>query len=156
MNQLVIDANVLEHANNTAEPRQESSIKLIEHLLASDELIYVDQGFDVSEAANRSSIWSEYLKRLPQGMLGRVLITELAISHRIREHPNSVDHAIRKKIVKTVRKPMDGLYLKIASKTQDRLFISHDFEDFDIRKRKYFKKEIKVLVIEASDYLDEW
>ncbi|MBK9175848.1 MAG: hypothetical protein IPM46_05810 [Flavobacteriales bacterium] len=153
MVELVIDANVLEHANNTAEARQASSINLIEHLLASDELMFLDEGFNVTEASNRSTIWSEYMARLAPGMLGRDLIITLATSGRVREHTKGVSTNVRRTIEKSVRKTKDRLYLKVASKTSDRILVSHDFEDFSKEKRKFFKKEIEVHVLEASDYL---
>ena len=57
---IVVDTNVLAHAGNPDEARQQSSIDLVVALKAGKTSICVDAGFHLDESKNRSHIAVEY------------------------------------------------------------------------------------------------
>jgi len=61
---IVLDTNVLMHAENSQEARCEQSGNLLQAPKICTTKLCVDEGFDLNESRNRSQIGSEYLKHL--------------------------------------------------------------------------------------------
>ena len=81
---LVVDTDVLMHAENEESAKRDASRQLIGGILESETALCFDTGFDVDEARNRSGIAGEYFEHLPHGSLGLALVYECALSGRIR------------------------------------------------------------------------
>lgn len=148
---LVIDTNVLVHANNEKEKRQQESFDLLTYLIGSTESIYLDEGFDLNETLNKSYIGYEYLKHLKFGMLGYVLITVLAQSKRIREVPDKVHAHTSKCINQCMQNNHDRVFIKVTINSPDKVLVTHDFTDFSKSKRKHLKKTVGIDILVASD-----
>lgn len=100
---LVIDTNVLMHANNSKEERQEDTIKFLKKLLASDTFICVDEGFDPDEAKNKSKIIGEYYQYLAVGSFGHVKVAfnskdKMFVSHDVAHFSPEVKKELHKKL----------------------------------------------------------
>src|SRR5689334_4111585 len=126
---LVIDTNVLLHAENHAEQRQAAALELIQCLLASNIAICVDEGFDPDQARNRSAIAGEYLLRLRFGSIGLNLVSTLASTGRVRQLPRRPETAKARRINQLLRNTYDRAFLGVACNSQDKILVSHDFED---------------------------
>ncbi len=148
---LVVDTNVLVHANNPEELRQEYSINLINYLLSSTEVICIDEGFDFNEAVNSSYIGYEYLLNLKNGMLGYTLISILAQTKRISEISRNTSSHVTKAINQCTVNKHDRVFIKVTINSNNKVLISHDFMDFDTNKRKHLKKTFKIDVLVAED-----
>jgi predicted nucleic acid-binding protein len=148
---IIIDTNVLVHANNKNEIRQQASIDMIKYLLDSEELLCIDQGFSFNEAQNRSFIGYEYLKHLKIGMLGYIFISTIAQRKRIKQVAKNADAAISRKINKCMSNIRDRTYLNVAYNSSDKILVTHDYSDFSISKRKYINKEFEIKVFDATD-----
>ena len=146
---IVIDTNVFAHADNPQEHRQRDAVELLEALLACDTLLVVDEGLDADEARNRSAIWREIGSVMTPNSFAFYFCQTLLSSGRVAEVSRKVDVAIARKINQCVRKPMDRTFLRVAYNTDERILISHDFEDFQVRKRRFLEQAISVLVVEA-------
>ena len=149
---LVIDTNVLVHASNPGESRQQECIDLINYLLESSEQICLDEGFDFSENLNKSHIGYEYIKHLKHGMLGHVLIVSMAQSKRVVEVSKTVPAGIAGKINQSIVNKHDRVFIKVALNSESRILISNDFTDFSKSKRKHIRKEIGVQVVVPNEY----
>ena len=148
---LVIDTNVLVHANSDEEKRQQSSIDLITYLLSSSEVICVDMGFDLNEALNTSYVAYEYLKHLKYGMLGYTLIVALAQNRRIIEVPRNTPAHTTRKINQCMSNNHDRVFVKVAINSSNKTLVSHDFTDFAVSKREYLNKIFNIEVLVAAD-----
>jgi len=84
---VVIDTNVLVHADNPMEARSAASRSLLQGLLGVNTVLCVDEGYDPDEPRNRSRIGSEYRQNLRFGSLGLAVLVHLAGQGRIRTLP---------------------------------------------------------------------
>ena len=154
LDDLVVDTNVLMHADDPRQPvQQEQARALLDRLLDAPTVLAVDEGFDVNSSRNRSQIGHEYLRNLTGASLGMQVIASLASNDRVRVTPRKVDQAIKKRINQLVRKKTDRSFLAVACNTESRTFCSHDFQDFQKAKRKTIAKDLTVHVCEAVDAL---
>lgn len=152
---IVIDTNILLHANNPGYPGQASCIEFLDNIQASTELLCLDEGFHTDEAKNRSLIGSEYLQKLrTPGTRGRLFVEAMFRSQRCKEVPVKVEQRVLKVINQSIRteKARDKTFLRVAVNSVDKVFVSHDSEDFDKARRKFFDKTIGVRIIACTEY----
>ncbi|WP_417196548.1 hypothetical protein [Bizionia sp.] len=151
MADIVLDTCTLVHANDENSEHQESSIELITSMLGNDLNVAVDEGFDMIDSNNSSYIGLEYTKHLIPGMLGFSLIQTLAINGRFNFVPNKVIQGTKKYIDRIIKNKKDRHFLRVAFNSDDKLLISHDFTDYQVAKRKSIKKDIKVIILTATE-----
>lgn len=145
---IVIDTNVLEHADNGQEERRLSSIKLIDHLRNTKEIVlYVDQSLDI----NNSYVLSEYFERLKPGMYGHTMLIELLQQNRVTPLNRTVVGNVMSKIKQWVHKVTDVAFARITYKSAEKILVSHDYEDFPRKARKFLRNELNIEVIEAAE-----
>lgn len=149
---IVLDTNVLVHATTGDAKFQGMSIKLLEYLNGSTELICVDEGFSI-EDDNSSLIGSEYFKHLKNGMIGYSFVVSILQSRRIKECPAGIPAHVSQKVNQCIshEKPRDKTFIRIAFNSIDKVLVSHDYEDFDSKKRKYIKREFGVCIVDADE-----
>jgi hypothetical protein len=151
---VVIDTNVLMHAQNPAEERCADSRRLLESLLAAATMLCVDEGFADSEAANRSHIGTEYLQTLRAGSLPLVIIAVLGTQGRIRQVPKCTPQRVAKRINQLLRNKADRIFLSVAFNSGEKTLVSHDYKDFQVPKRRDIAGELGVNVTEAGPCAD--
>ena len=149
---LVVDTCTLVHANSDTK-YQESSIDLIDKLLANQTLIIVDEGFDLNETDNKSYIGLEYIKHLAPGMLGYSLLQYIALNKRFKFVSNKVPNATKNRIEQLIRNKKDRMFLRVSLNSDERKLISHDYTDYQKNKRKTIKQEMNIDVIDASEII---
>lgn len=147
---VVVDTNVILHADNKNEQRRAASIKFLKTLVDSKTKICVDNGFYLIESKNRSLIGQEYLNHLVSGTLGYAVITELALYGRINMVSRKVENKISRSINKLISNKSDRTFLKVAYNSIDKVLASHDYCDFDANKRQQIKKIFNVIVDSAD------
>lgn len=148
---LVVDTNVLCHAQNPAEERFQAAQELLSALLECATDICVDEGFDLDETKNRSFICSEYLRRLVPGSAGFHFLVFVATHKRVKQLPRRPEPRAKKFVERVIRKKPDRIFLGVACNTLSMTLVSHDLEDFDPAKRVAIRRELGVAVIEASE-----
>ncbi len=151
---LVLDTNVLVHAENPEEPRQAASIALITRLRSATTVACIDPGFSVNQAQNKSLIGAEYLKHLRAGSPGLALIAFLAANGRISAVSRDVDLKTKREIIRMVRNKRDRTFLFVTINSVDRTLASHNFKDMQKDKRKFIRTEYGVAIIEAVNCLN--
>ena len=152
MNEIVIDTNVLMHAENPTENFMKDSIDFLSKLIDSNIKICVDEGFDATESKNKSKIYSEYLNNLNYGSFGSTAITLLAQTDRILEKPKKVSNNIGQLINRCVYDKEDRIFTKIAVQSVCKILVSHDHKHFPENVRKCLKKRIDLDIINADQY----
>ena len=153
MEDIVIDTNVLMHASNPQEALSGAARQLIHLLLNGTTKIVVDEGFSSDEAKNQSAIGREYLDKIRHGSIAFALIIQLVSEHRITSVKKSAGHKHKKIICQMVRKPVDRIFLSVACNSQERVLVSHDFEDFSEPKRAVFRRVLKIAILRADNVL---
>lgn len=148
---IVLDTNILVHAHNVEELRNDDCIALVQQMTTCATHLCVDEGFDLNEANNRSVIGSEYIKHLGYGTVGHALITRLASSLRVKYVSPRVPPDVSKQIVQQVPKGADRTFLKIAFNSQDKTLASHDFNDISKDVRTRLRKSIGLQIVDAQD-----
>ena len=145
LDDLVLDTNVMLHAENPNEPRRQGSRDLLEGLLRCKTSLRIDEARD-------SLIIGEYRQKLRPGMLATVVVAKLAAEKRVLpvEKPS---RKIKNFTLQTLRKPMDRVFLRVAAMSEDKVLVTHDFEDFQTKKRVDIKRKLGVRVLEASECL---
>ena len=154
LNDLVVDANVLAHAANPAEPRFGAAIHLAHEILNSDVIICVDENFSLDSAKNRSRIGHEYLEFLQFGSLGFMVIATLAEVMRIKEVPRGVNQRVRQFVNQNVRDPTDHVYIYVAHNSDDQTLVSHDFRHLPPHVRNLLSREIEVNIVDSEICVD--
>lgn len=148
---MVIDTNVLMHADDPRESRQADAIELLSRLLDCETVLAIDEGFDLDPALNRSLIGGEYFENLTPSSFASEALAHLAQSMRTKSVSRSLDAGTRKKINRLVRKPRDRTFLLVAHKSDEQILCSHDYEDFQKSKRPDIKSKLGVVVAEAGE-----
>ena len=146
---IVLDTNVLVHAENPAEQRCEASRCLLQRMLLVDTHLCVDEGFHLIEAMNRSRISSEYLGHLRFGSMGFAVVAQLAAAGRIKVLSPKPGAAVAKRIRQLIRNTTDRVFLAVSYASNEKLLVSHDYVDFQETKRETLRREFGVAVIEA-------
>jgi predicted nucleic acid-binding protein len=153
LHDIVIDTNVLMHAENPNEVRSESAAKLIRTLLSCRAKLCVDEGFAIEESRNRSLIAGEYLERLRAGGVGLAFIVHLARNGRVSEVSSKVEQSLARFLTRRVSDKRDRTFLRVAANAHDRLMTSHDFSDLPLGKRREIRSISGIRILDAAGTL---
>ena len=152
---IVIDTNVLEHADNPTEKRQSHCKALLDYISgATGMILYIDDGFDINEARNSSKIWSEYIERLPPGSAGHSFLLLLSGLQQIDTLSKVVSSSISKKIRQKVHDSSDIVFAKVTHNSPGKILVSHDFTHFSNASRKFLEDAIGIQIIDAKEYME--
>lgn len=149
---IVVDTNVLMHASDSKQAKQQDSIDLLNYLTKSTELICVDSGFTWDDS-NRSLIGAEYRKHIKNGMLAYAFLVKIFSSKRNKELAlSTVPPNITKKVNQCIshKKPRDKTFLKVAYLSSSKTLVTHDQEDFNYKKRKHLSDTFGVSALDAE------
>lgn len=152
---VVIDTNVLMHAQNPDEPRFSDARQLIEHMLGCTALLCVDRGFDVHPARNQSKIGAEYLDKLQPGSLGFTLVVTLVEARRLRQTDRLPPPDVSRAINQLIRNRRDRTFVGVPYNSTERMLVSHDYQDFQPAKRGLIRRKLGVRVIDAATCLPD-
>lgn len=147
---LVVDTNVLLHADDPRQSQQTVAYNLLQDLLSCGTALCVDDGFDIDEARNASLIGGEYFERLSATHTATAVIAHLFATGRVKFVSRSVPTPVKKCIEQCVRKKRDRTFLAVAHNSTERILCSHDFEDMQEAKRKHLKSTTAVVVLAAA------
>lgn len=154
LSDITIDTNILMHANNTNEIKQGDCIALLNYLLASSEMICIDEEVNI----DKSRILHEYVDKLrTHGTTGRNFIEKIFKQKRFKPISKRTDHRITKIINQHINrnKQTDKIFIKITYNSIDKTLVSHDFEDFHKNNRKILKRMMNINILEAKDIIRE-
>lgn len=148
---VVIDTNVLMHADDPRQAHQADALGLLEDMLKGTTALCVDTGFDMESSKNTSRIGHEYLERLSASSTGYYVLTHLASSDRLRPVSAKAPQAVKKCIEQCVRNARDRTFLAVAHNSTDRTLCSHDLQDMQVKKRAHLKKAAEVLILGSAE-----
>jgi hypothetical protein len=149
-NDVVLDTNLLMHADDERQPHQEACAKLLADLRSGDTALCVDEGFDPDESKNRSLIGGEYYERLTATHTATGLIAYLFANGRVRLLPTKTPVAVKKCIEQCVKTKRDRTFLAVAHNSEEQVLGSYDYQDMQPKKRKHIESGTGVRVLDAS------
>lgn len=147
---LVVDTNVLMHADDPRQAHQADALGLLTDLVEGTTVICVDEGFDVDEAKNASLIGGEYFARLTAAHTATAVLAHLFAGGRIAMRSRSVGPAIKKCIEQSVRTKRDRTFLFVTHNSAEALFCSHDYRDMQRAKRRMLRDRAGIRIMGAA------
>ncbi len=151
LDDLVIDTNVLLHADDPRQKHQADAYALLQKILSGGPDLCVDDGFDIDPARNQSLIGGEYLERLAGASTGSQFLAHLFSTDRIRFVPRKVPRAVKQSIEQCVRNKRDRTFLAVAHNAVEHVLCSQDFVDMSAKKRKHLGAVARVAVLQVAD-----
>jgi len=150
-NDIVLDTNVLCHADNAASPQHLGSQALLWWMLGSRAKWVLDDQGKSQPNPLTSILYSEYRSSLaPQGFALNVFVRCLGTDRvTFARRPCHADQQAIRKLVP--RKASDRAVLGAAIATMDRLLVSNDLDDFDENVRLAASSNWCVAIVEASE-----
>ncbi len=148
---VVVDTNVFRHAANPKDDYWHPSLTFLKVLLDADTLLCVDKGFHLSCGEHKSVVGYEYHEHMRFGSIGLEVLKKLAVQQRIKQVPRRAPQQIARRINQLIRSKKDRVFLGVAYNSCDKTLVSHDFTDFQVRKRPVIKRKIGVLVGTAAE-----
>ena len=133
---IVIDTNVLMHANNPSSGRQQQAVELISAMLGASTALCLDAVFVGDLAQPKSSlIEHEYMENLGAPSIGSEFLIRMASTGRIVRLPRTVEEDARQWINRQIGNPRDRTFIRVTVNSSERVLVSHDFQDFptDVR-----------------------
>lgn len=151
---LVLDTNVLSHADNPASSSQQSALEVIEWMRDSTVFWILDDNGKNQPDPFTSQLYAEYTQTLsPMGASLQLFIACLA-GGRIRFAPRPGE-ALRNNVRKLVPKnKKDQVILGATAGTEDKVLVSNDEDDFHTAARKDIHKKLAVTILRSEDFFD--
>lgn len=146
---VTVDTNVFMHACNPKEARYTDSVDFVNSLLGSIAKLAIDPGFSTDPALNASLIGGEYLAKLVPGSLPHYAVAHLALNGRISICAKSLAPQQAQKLNQMVANRRDRTFVKVAANSQSLHFVSHDYTDFGVKKRKAIRADFGVEMTDA-------
>lgn len=149
---IVIDTNVFVDATNPNVTRFGDSVNFLTRLISAgvNTDLKVDPGFSLNEARNGSRIVTEYRKHVSHGSVAAAVLARLFGSGRVKSVSSMPDHSVRRKINQIIRNKNDRVFLRVSISTDEKILVSHDYVDFQKKKRVFIKKKFAVDIVESS------
>jgi predicted nucleic acid-binding protein len=155
MNDIVIDTCTLVHADNPESEYFEHSVKFINKMVANSFFCTVDEGFTLDESTHSSYIALEYIKHLRPTSLGYYLISHIAQNMRFNFVSNKVPKKDKNLMEQKIKNKKDIHFLRVTYNSTKKILASHDFTDYQKKKRKFIKKELGICIVTAEEINDE-
>lgn len=151
---IVLDTCTLVHADNPKCEYYQYSVELINKMFQNTTLVTVDDGFTFDESTNQSYIGLEYIKHLKPGTLGYALVVHLATNLRISFVSNVIPNQQKNYIEQIIRNKKDRMFLRVALNSDEKTLASHDYTDYQKKKRKTIKSQLGVYIVTAEEVND--
>ena len=148
---IVIDTNVLMHADNVSSGRDKEAVDLLVAMLSSNTALCLDVASGGEEYSGSSLIRQEYSERLDGGGLGTQFVTQMASEGRISYVSREVEAGIRKWINQSIGNTRDRTFVRAAINSSEKVLASHDYLDFRASVRKELWKKVQVDVLDAGE-----
>jgi predicted nucleic acid-binding protein len=152
---IVIDTCTLVHADNPESDYFEHSVEFINKMLGNSVLCTVDEGFTFDETTHSSYIALEYIKHLRPSSLGYYLIIHIAQNMRFSFVTNKVPKKDKNLMEQKIRNKKDIHFLRVAYNSTEKVLASHDFTDYQKKKRQFLKKELGICIVTAEEIKDD-
>lgn len=147
---LVLDTNVLVHADNPNTANFKPARKFLNGLLNSTTNLCLDKGFSSNRADNRSIIMGEYFDNISHGTIGYVIVQTLAANDRIRGVDKKASQHDRNIINQKIYDKSDRIFVKVTLNTMEHVFVSHDFKHFPDDLRVSLNSDIGINIYDCG------
>ena len=148
---LVVDTNVLLHAENPEEDCFAAAIDLLEEILGSETRLCVDNRFDLDKGRNRSMIGWEYLNHLRFGSYAFTFLATMLREQRVIGVPRFPERRRKRIIFRLVGPSRDRTFVGVTCNSHENVLVSHDFRDFGRTKRSTLDRLLGVTVCCSVD-----
>lgn len=148
---VVIDTNVLSHADNEAMAERLASVAVLQWMSAGEQKWVVDDQGRVQPDPMTSVLISEYMTTLAPQSYGRAVFIQCMQTQRLAFAPRP-DRQTRELIQRLVpRNPKDRAVLGAAAGSTDRVLVSNDLSDFTDEVRDEADVALGVLILTADE-----
>lgn len=152
---VVLDTNVLSHADNPGSSYQASARYVLDWVRTSEVLWVLDDNGKSQPDPHTSQLFLEYKQTLPPMGASIQLFAFCLAGGRVRFAPRP-DQAIRDNIRRLVpRNRKDQVILGAATGSTDKVLVSNDESDFSAAVRKKAQRQLSVKILKAEELVDE-
>ena len=148
---IVIDTNVLMHADNVSSGRDKEAVGLLVAMLSSKTVLCLDVASGGKDDPDSSLIRQEYSDSLDGGGLGSHFVTQMVNEGRISYVSREVQAGVGRWINQRIRNKRDRTFVRAAINSSEKVLASHDYLDFGASMRKDLSKHIQVDVLDAGE-----
>lgn len=141
---IVVDTNVLMHAENPASEQQHHAVLLLRHIDQSNTLLCLDES---------QRILGEYFEQLSNKSVAKGFLKKWLSSNQYVAVKLDLNPADRRWIGNNIGDALDRIFLKATCVSSNRDLVSHDFEDFSLRMRARIQKRLRVSIQTAQQYM---
>jgi hypothetical protein len=158
MNDIVIDTNVLLHSENKEISYYQSANETLKLVLQRDLYICVDDVFSIDESRNTSVIGHEYFTHIRHGTYAYYFLLDRLNNNKIKPIIKKNHVNVKRELSKMIKKGEiknrhDITFIIVAYGSEDKIFVSNDYEDFNKENRKYISKKFQVSIFDSGEYV---
>ena len=147
---IVIDTNVLMHADNVSSGRDKEAFGLVQAMLASQTVLCLDVQSSRGEDDPRSSLIRQEYREHLDGLGGR-FVAHMVDEGRVKYVAREVDKDVSRWINQRIPNKRDRTFVKVAINSIESVLASHDYSDFSASTRKDLSKRVQVDVLDAGE-----
>jgi len=150
---VVVDTNVFVHGSDAKSLFYAQAFALLQAIQNGNVILCLDRDMALPPDPNNSLIASEYLRHVRPTMYGYQVLVQLLTRRRVRAVGKTIappDSRILLRLVPNPDKQRDRTFVAVAMNSQNRVFVSHDREDFPPKVRDAILARLRVEVIEAA------
>jgi predicted nucleic acid-binding protein len=158
MNDIVIDTNVLLHAENKAIHYCRSAFRTLELVLKADLCLCVDDVFSMDSFRNTSVIGHEYIQYIRTGTFAYAFLLDRLIKGKYKQIFKNEHKKIKLLLNKKVKNGEihnrhDLAFVITAYGSQNKMLISNDYDDFNDRIREYILNSFLINILDSDEYV---
>lgn len=148
---VVLDTNVLAHANNPNISYQSGALAVLQWVAETTVRWVLDDQGKSAPDPNTSVMYAEYIRTLPPQGVSLALFIECLANGRVdfAPRPNRDIRQVLRSIIP--RNTRDQAVLGAACGSSDRVLISNDFDDFNGAARRRVSQELGVTVLDSDE-----
>ena len=147
---VVVDTNVLFHADNVSSKREKEAASFLRAVLAGDTALCLDgRCVDGVYQVGSSLIEEEYLRHAGAMSLGSAFVAQMASQGRVTYVSRDVSARVRKWINQEIYNKRDRTFVRAAARSCEKVLVSHDFADFPPATRAACRKRLSVDVLDS-------
>ena len=153
--QIVIDTNVILHADNPVSGYQSDSKNFLDRFLTKGcYRLALDRSPPLGRQHNESQILQEYSEHVTYvSSFGHYFLIEVLKRSWFDVVGRTNDRREKKIIIQEVSDKVDRIFLRVTCMTNSRKLVTHDFDDFPMQKRERLAEALQVRFLTARELI---
>jgi len=153
--QIVVDTNVILHADNPVSGYQSDSMCFLDRFLKDGcYRLALDRTPPLGRQHNESQILQEYLEHVTYDSSFGFYFLIKVLERSWFDIVGRTNYRREVKIIiQEVSNKVDRIFLRVTCMANSRKFVTHDFSDFPMQKRKRLAKTLQVRLLTARELI---